>query len=187
MGIILPIFFLCIIGLIALKSTSIDALGETSVFKKQIVWIFAGSLIFMAIQFLRVRLLYEYAYILYFFQLLLLSLTLFSPEINNSTRCIDFGVFQFQPSEIGKIIMVVFLARFIADYKDSLSDHQLIISVIFFSLIPLSIIFNQPDYGTGIIYFLPLVPMLYWSDVKVKNLIIYMFPLISIVTAFHII
>ena len=66
------------------------------------------------------------------------------------------GSMHFQPSEIGKVIIVVFLARYIADYKDTLSDHQLILSVSFFSLLPLIIIFKQPDYGTGIIYFLTL-------------------------------
>ena len=44
---IAPILILCAIGLIALKSTSIDTLGEHSVFYKQFVWLFCGLLIFI--------------------------------------------------------------------------------------------------------------------------------------------
>ena len=44
---ILPILFLTIIGLIALKSTSVDTLGSHSVFYKQIVWLILGILFFI--------------------------------------------------------------------------------------------------------------------------------------------
>ena len=84
----LPIAFLCCVGLLALKSTSLDALGQHSVFYKQFIWIFIGILIFMFIQLTRNQLLYEFAYIFYFSILLLLIVTLFMPVIKNSTRWI---------------------------------------------------------------------------------------------------
>ena len=71
-GVILPIFFLCIIGLIALNSASSDTLGQHSVFYKQTIWLSIGILFLVAVQFLRNQFLYEYAYILYIALILLI-------------------------------------------------------------------------------------------------------------------
>jgi len=107
------------------------------------------------------------------------------PAINNSSRWILIGPYQFQPSEFGKIIIIFALARFIADYKDTFSDHQLIIFSSIISIFPLLLIFKQPDYGTGLMYLLPVLPMLYWSGVKFKVLLLYLFPIISMLAAMN--
>ena len=182
---IAPILILCAIGLIALKSTSIDTLGEHSVFYKQFVWLFCGLLIFIFFQFIRNQVFYEYAYILYLILLLLICVTLFMPAINSSTRWILIGSFQFQPSEFGKIIIIFALARFISDYKDTFKDNQIIILSFIICLFPLLLIFKQPDYGTGLIYLLPILPMLYWSGVKFKILSLYILPIISMLAAMN--
>ena len=181
----LPILFLCVIGLIALNSTSLDTLGQHSVFYKQCIWILCGLLVFVLFQFLRNQVFYEFSYIFYVVLLLLIGITLFMPAIKNSTRWILIGSYQFQPSEFGKVIIILALARFIADYKDTLSDHQLIISSIIIAIFPLLLIFKQPDYGTGLMYLLPVLPMLYWSGVKTKNILLYLFPFVSMITAMH--
>jgi len=181
----LPILFLCVIGLIALNSTSLDTLGQHSVFYKQCIWILCGLLVFVVFQFLRNQVFYEFSYIFYVVLLLLIGITLFMPAIKNSTRWILIGSYQFQPSEFGKVIIILALARFIADYKETLSDHQLIISSIIISIFPLLLIFKQPDYGTGLMYLLPVLPMLYWSGVKTKNILLYLFPFVSMITAMH--
>ena len=177
--VIAPIFLLCAIGLIALKSASLDTLGQHSVFYNQIKWIIIGFLIFLIIQFIRNNLLYEFAYVLYFILLILLFITLFMPKINGSSRWILIGGMQFQPSEFGKIIFIVAISRFITDYRDSFSSHQLIVSCIFLTLIPLALLIKQPDYGTAIIYLLPVLPMLYWANVNTKKIVLYIFPIIS--------
>ena len=183
--VVLPILFLCAIGLVALKSTSIDTLGEHSVFYKQFVWLFCGLLIFIFFQFIRNQAFYEHAYVLYLILLLLIAATLFMPAINNSTRWILIGSFQFQPSEFGKIIIIFTLARFISDYKDTFKDNQLIIFSFIICLLPLLLIFKQPDYGTGLMYLLPMLPMLYWSGVKFKILSLYLFPILSMLAAMN--
>ena len=183
--IIAPVLVLCIISLIALKSASIDTLGEHSVFYKQFTWIIVGILLFLIIQFMRNQLLYEYAYILYFIMLIFLFITLFMPEINGSSRWISFGRIQFQPSEFGKIIFIIVISRFITDYRDNLSSHLLIISCAVFTLIPLILILLQPDYGTSIIYILPVLPMLYWANINMKKMVLYIFPIISMLAVLN--
>ena len=181
---ILPILLLSIIGLIALKSTSVDTLGSHSVFYKQIVWLILGILVFILIQFLRSQLLHEFSYIMYIVLILFLMTTHLMPEINNSSRWIFFGSISFQPSELGKIIIIITLSRFLSDYKETFTDHQIIIFSAVIMLIPALLIALQPDYGTAIIYILSLLPMLYWCGIKTKNLLIWIFPIISILAAF---
>ena len=183
--ILFPVLILSIIGLIALKSTSIDALGEHSVFYKQLIWILIGGLIFILIQFMRNQIIYEFSYIFYLILLLLLVLTLFMPKVNGSSRWIFLGVFQLQPSEFGKIILIIALSRFISDYKDSISNHHLIISCGFISLFPLFLICIQPDFGTAIVYAFVAFPMFYWGGIKPFYIFSIIAPLISIVSAFN--
>ena len=52
-------------------------------------------------------------------------------------------------------------------------------------LLPLLLIFKQPDYGTGLMYLLPMLPMLYWSGVKFKILSLYLFPILSMLAAMN--
>ena len=177
--IILPIIGLCCIGLIALKSASVDTLGEHSVFYKQFVWILIGFLIFTTIQVVRIQLLYEFAYILYMILLFFLFITLFMPETNGSSRWISISGFQFQPSEFGKIIFILAISRFITDYRDSFSSHLLIISCAILTVFPVGLMLLQPDYGTSMVYILPVIPMLYWGNINTKKMALYFFPLIS--------
>ena len=181
--IVLPILGLCIIGLIALKSASVDTLGEHSVFYRQFAWIFIGFSFFLIIQFIRSQILYEFAYILYVILLFLLLITLFMPEINGSSRWLFFGRFQFQPSEFGKIIFILAISRFITDYRDSFSSHLLIVSCAILTFLPLILMLLQPDYGTSIVYMLPVIPMLYWGNINMKKMVLYLFPFISMLAA----
>ena len=182
-----PILLLCIIGLIALKSASLDTLGQHLVFYNQIRWILIGSIIFFVIQFIRSNLFYEFAYIMYLILLILLFITLFMPKTNGSSRWILIGGMQFQPSEFGKIIFIIAISRFITDYRDSFSPHQMIISCAFLILFPLVFILQQPDFGTGIVYLLPILPMLYWADVDTKKIVLYIFPIISMLAQYNLI
>ena len=178
-----PVIFLCVIGLITLKSTSVDTLGVHSIFNKQLAWLSIGMLSFILIQFLRVQVLYEFSYILYIILVILLVATHFMPEINRTTRWIILGSINFQPSELGKIVIIIALSRFLADYKDTFSDHQIIILSFVIVLIPVILIALQPDYGTSLVYAFSLIPMLYWSGIKTKKLLIWTFPIISILAA----
>ena len=89
------------------------------------------------------------------------------------------GGLQFQPSEFGKIIFIIAISRFITDYRDSLTSHQMIISCALITLIPLAFIIKQPDYGTGLVYLLPVIPMLYWANINSKKIVLYIFPVVS--------
>ena len=72
--------------------------------------------LFLVFQFIRNQLLYEFAYIFYVILIVLIIVTFFMPIIKNSTRWIVIGSFHFQPSEVGKIIIIDGRTRSVAVY-----------------------------------------------------------------------
>lgn len=83
--------------------------------------------------------------------LLLLVVMLVSKPILGATRWIDFGFFQFQPSEAAKLVLIVVLARFFADNYDKLDQPKYLIQSLAFLIIPVALVLKQPDLGTALV------------------------------------
>ena len=182
---IIPVLLLLLISCLTLKYSSLDVEIIQSTFFKQLIWIIFGIIIFIIVQKLRLQVFNEYAYHLYFILLLLLLSTYFMPSIGGASRWIRVGSFAFQPSELGKLLIIFTLARFISDYKGKVNDIVLLSCALLIIFFPSILIFNQPDFGTAIVYVFIAFPMLYWGDVKPFYIFSVIAPLISIVTAFN--
>jgi len=181
---IFPVLILLLISCLTLKYSNLDVEFLKSTFFKQLVWIVFGILIFIIVQRLRLQVFNEYAYHLYIILLLLLLLTYFMPSIGGASRWVMVGGFAFQPSEVGKLLIIFTLARFISDYKGKINDAILLYCALLIIFFPSILIFNQPDFGTAIVYVFVVFPMLYWGGVKPFYIFSVVAPLISIITAF---
>ncbi len=185
--ILLPFIILITISLITLNYTSIDMPFIYSTFIRQVIFIIIGFIIFFLCLWLRVQFFQEYAYHLYILLLLLIGITYFMPSIGGSNRWIFFGNISFQPSEIGKLILVFILARILSEQKENMNEIKLLILAITLVIIPSIMIFQQPDFGTAIVYTFIVIPMLYWSGIRSFYLFMTFAPIVSIITAFDII
>jgi len=87
-----------------------------------------------------------------------------------STRWIDVGFIKFQPSEFGKLLFVLAIAGFIADRARAASDPSLTARVLGLGLVPIVLVFAQPDLGTALVYGAALVAMLFVSGTPWKQL-----------------
>ena len=178
----LPVLFLVFIGLLTLNSTSNNNSFIASSFYKQIVWFNMGVIVFIIMQYVRIQYFYDYSYLFYIFLIILICLTFFSDSIGGSKRWIVLGPFYFQPSEFGKILYVVCLARFFSDNREYNSFSKYIVLILFLSLIPPMLVFIQPDLGTAIVYLSIIFPLFYWSNFNVRLIFLLIAPLISIIT-----
>ncbi len=185
--IFIPVTVLMFISFITLKHTSLDAVILQSTFLKQIIWFGFGCIIFHFFQWIRIQFFQEYAYHFYGILLILILITYFMPEIGGANRWISFGSISFQPSELGKIILVFIVARILSDQKDNVNQVKLLLITLVTVMVPSSLIFNQPDFGTAIIYSFLFFPMLYWSGINSYYLFVIIAPIISIISAFNII
>lgn len=91
---------------------------------KQFIWLFVGlALYLLMIKIPDYRSLEDYKYIYIFAGILLLLATiLFGIQVGGARSWINFGFLRFQPSEIVKIIMVIFLASYLEEKKEILSE-----------------------------------------------------------------
>lgn len=82
--------------------------------------------------------------------LLILVATSLGESTNNSQRWINIMGIRFQPSELTKIILILFFAQFIMIHKNQISKFKYIVLSIILLLPPLLLVLNQPDLSTSI-------------------------------------
>lgn len=69
-----------------------------------------------------------------------------------SRRWIDVGFFQIQPSELGKVLIIVVLASLIVDRMRDRDPTRLTLGALALAALPAALIFLQPDLGTALVY-----------------------------------
>src|SRR5215216_6315877 len=116
---------------------------------------FVGLILLVLISLIDYRLYRVYAFHLYGFAVALLVLVLFigragADEDYGARRWIFLGLFDLQPSEVGKLAMLVVLARVLGDKPPgSLSFRRLMVSL-GMVMVPIVLIFAEPDLGTSL-------------------------------------
>lgn len=74
------------------------------------------------------------------------------PEINGATRWIRFGGFSFQPSELAKIALPIFLAFFLTKHEKSVGDlKSTVIPCVGALVLFCGLVLLEPDLGTTIV------------------------------------
>jgi rod shape determining protein RodA len=124
--------------------------------------------------------LYEGAYVFYGVILFLLLVVLFfGRKILGAQRWIQFWVFTFQPSELAKLSLILTLAHYfskksITKFKSSLFSLNFIEAVIIpliITVIPMALIYLQPDLGTSLMLGLLFLGILFSSGIKIQYII----------------
>jgi rod shape determining protein RodA len=83
---------------------------------------------------------------------LLVAVFVLAEEVRGSKRWIQLGFFNFQPSELGKIVLVIVLAAFVAERRHRLAEWGTTLGVIGLSFPLMVLVFKEPDFGTTLIY-----------------------------------
>jgi rod shape determining protein RodA len=78
-----------------------------------------------------------------------------------SRRWIEVSFFRFQPSELGKILLILALAGFIVDRARRLGDRDTTARTMLLALFPAMLVIAQPDLGTGLVYIVIALTVLF--------------------------
>ncbi|HJQ74495.1 MAG TPA: FtsW/RodA/SpoVE family cell cycle protein, partial [Gaiellaceae bacterium] len=89
-----------------------------------------------------------------------------------SKRWIDVGFFRFQPSEFGKLLFVLALAGFLAERARRIGEPRTTLLALGLALVPIFLVFVQPDLGTALVYGAALAAILFvagtpWTHIAV--------------------
>jgi rod shape determining protein RodA len=78
-----------------------------------------------------------------------------------SRRWIEISFFRFQPSELGKVLLILALAGFVVDRVRRLNDRDTTARTMLLALFPAMLVIAQPDLGTGLVYIVIALTVLF--------------------------
>lgn len=159
---------LTVIGILIVGST------QESLQSRQAMGMFAGLFVMVVASLIDYNLLLKFRRIFYLMIVVLLGLVLV-PAVGNTvggaTRWILIGGeggFQFQPSELCKILLILFFAAFFMKYKDTLNTWKMLILSVILIGIPLALILAQPNLSTSIIIAILFIAMIFVAGLSYK-------------------
>lgn len=118
---------------------------------QQILGMILGSAAMLVLALTDYRMILNCYWLIYGFNLVLLLAVHFAgKEVNGAKRWLDLGFMQFQPSELTKLILILFFARFFSKYKDVINNWKTILASGILLGIPLLLVKKQPDLSTTI-------------------------------------
>ena len=142
---VITVLVLTILGIMVIGS------AKESVQSKQILGLGIGIIAMVVISLLDYVWVLNFYWVLYFLNIAMLVFTrFFGTEVNGAKRWIDLKVTTFQPSEVTKIIMILFFAKFLMDHEDTINTPKTIITSVGLMVPTLILVVSQPDLSTTI-------------------------------------
>jgi len=89
---------------------------------------------------------------------------------NGAQRAINFPLFSFQASELGKVLLILALSALVVDRARSLRDRDTTIRVMIAALIPAILVIAQPDLGSGLVYMVIAFMLLFIAGTSWRHL-----------------
>lgn len=173
-SILIVCVLLTIIGLFALFSATQSTDYEE--FRKQIKWILISIPFFILAITIDYNAIIRFSTLAYVVELGLLIGVLFTKPISGASSWYKIGEsFSFQPSELGKVIVILFLAFILNKLqlrgRSEINKFWKLLIYLFFAAIPIGLIVLQPDLGTAAAFITAIVFMLFVSGIDKRYII----------------
>ena len=105
-------------------------------------------------------------------------------EATRGTRAwIELPFFRFQPSEIGKVLLIVALAAFALDTARRTSEWRRTLRLLGLGLFPAALVLLQPDLGTALVYGAVTLVIMFIAGVRWSHFAIMAGAAISVIVA----
>ena len=163
--------FTLLVLVLALTSLGIMVIGSAkqSVQGKQIIGLIIGLIALVIVSLIDYVWILNLQWLLYALTVgLLLVVRFFGKDVNGATRWIDLGFTTFQPSELAKILLVLFFAKFIMKHEGEMKKPLTIIKALGLLAVPCFLIYQQPDLSTTISIALVFCVLMYVGGLSYK-------------------
>ncbi len=183
MPLLVVVVFLMIAGVVMIHSAGSGENMETAgLWQKQLLWTLIALGAMVAMIPIPPKAFYATAFILYGVGLVLLILTEFIGIRGGGAQSwLVLGPIRLQPSEFMKIAVILALSRYLSDKKKRPSTFLKCIIPALIVLVPMGIIFVQPDLGTALVFAALVLPMLYWAGLDEARVFFVVAPVLSAV------
>lgn len=163
--------FSLVISVIAISIIGVMVIGSAkqAVQGRQIIGLVAGVILMIILSMIDYVWLLNFYWILYGINIIaLVCVKLFGTNVNGAQRWIDIGVTNFQPSELSKILVVLFFAKFLMNHEDDLSSAATILKAVGLIAPTLILIVLQPDLSTTLSIALVFCAMMYLAGLSYR-------------------
>ncbi|MDD2979203.1 MAG: FtsW/RodA/SpoVE family cell cycle protein [Hespellia sp.] len=144
-SLVILVWAISIIGILVVGS------AQESVQSKQIGGVLLGSVIMLVIALIDYERVLDFYWILYIINLLLLVAVLFlGVKVNGAQRWLDLGFTRFQPSDLTKILMILFYAKLFMEREHAINARKNLFMAIALILPSLVLIYKQPNLSNTI-------------------------------------
>ena len=110
-----------------------------------------GIIAMLVISFISYSFVLKFYWLIYAFSIVLLVFVyLFGDTGGGAQRWFEFAGVRFQPSELVKILLILFYAQFIMKHKENINSFRMILACVLLVIPPFVLIFKQPDLSTSI-------------------------------------
>ena len=172
------------LGTISILAMYSSEMGHFSYYTQSHLYRFSiFFLIFIIISFFRIQFWYKSAYLFYFLVLILLfGVDLFGVTASGSKRWISLYFINLQPSELMKVSLIVFLARYYNKIPTTNVNNLKYIFIPFLSfMIPAFLVASQPDLGTAVLIAISGLIVIWLTGFKIKYFLYSFFVLFCLI------
>ena len=178
-NLVLSVFALSVIGVLAVGSAK--AVNQP----KQMMGVAIGLIIMTITSLIDYVWITDFYWLIYLFSVVILGAVLvIGDNVNGATRWIDLGFTTFQPSELAKILLILFFAKFITEHEDDINDAATLVKYAILSGIPLVLIVIEPNLSTTICTTLVLCLLIYVGGLSYRFIGTVLVILIPVVVIF---
>ncbi len=165
--------FRLVIYLIALTLLGILVIGsakEGNNQSRQIMGLILGLGSMILVSLIDYSFVLRFVWILYGMDLVLLAAVImgFGENHKGATRWIEIVGIQFQPSELSKIILILFFAAFLQKHREKVNSLKILALYAIFAAVPLFLVLKEPDLSTTIVTALICLSLLFIGGLSYK-------------------
>jgi rod shape determining protein RodA len=169
-----PLLFLATIGLIACSIYVVDGATQNDIpgnpdyyLYRQLAYGIVGITLMLVLSRFDYSRLREWRFGVYGVMIgLMLAVLVLGTAAKGSTRWIPLPFFNLQPSELGKLLLVVALAAFMVERIRKVSEVETTSRILLLAIVPAILVIVQPDLGSGLVYMAIAVAVLFVAGTK---------------------
>lgn len=163
---ILLVVALTVIGILAIGS------AKESMQAKQIAGFVFGLFLMIVLSLFDYSVILRFYWVLYLVNIgLLILVEQMGETVNNAQRWLNIFGIQFQPSETAKILLILFFAQLIMRHQEEMGSIRFIALCVILFLVPLYLIYEQPDMSTSIMVIVLFCVMMFVGGLSWKYIL----------------
>lgn len=163
--------FILVLFVAALNTIGILLVGSASPSdqKKQLIGMVSGLVIMLVVALIDYGFILKFSWLIYLSAIGLLVLVRFAGDHSKGAqRWFEIGSFRFQPSELVKILVIIFFAYYLMKYEEKINTAKVLFSSFVLVGIPMALILLQPDLSTTVVIALVFAALLFVTGISYK-------------------